>query len=157
MMRRLAVLCLGLLAAGCESVPSPPPPPAAAAHLDGVAQFSVTEGRIATCSGFSVALMAETPKARSRMNALYRSSEHAIDSVGVVKARSADLPAGDPPVASAQCDSRGAFNFSSVEPGDYFLIARLKVEPASRASEDLVLLQRVVVHPGEARHVRLAP
>ena len=159
MMRKLAVLSVGLLLAGCETVqaPTPPPPPLPTASLDGVAQFHVTEDRTGTCSGFSVALVAETAKSRSRMTALYGSSEHVIDSVGTVKARSAGLPAGEPPIGSAQCDSHGAFEFPRIEPGDYYLIAHLKLLPGGQAADDLVLLQRVVVRPGEARHVRLAP
>ena len=157
MMRRLGLLSVGLLLAGCATTSAPPPPPPAAiSSLDGVAQFRVTGDRAATCSGFSVAMWAETARSRDRMQTLYGSAEHAIEPVGVVKARTAGLPPGDPPIGSASCDAEGVFAFSSVEPGAYYLLTHLKIVPG-KPSDELVLLQRVVVRPGEARHVRLVP
>jgi hypothetical protein len=163
MLRGFGVLSAGLLLAGCATqsggppVPATPPAPAAIASLVGTAQFHTPEGRAYSCAGVSVALVANTPRSRQRLQALYGSAEHALAPVAEVRARSAALGAGDPPLASAQCDGRGSFLFPSLEPGDYFVIARLRGDFAGRAVEDMGLLQRVVVHPGEERHIRLAP
>ena len=134
---------------------TPPPPPAG--RIEGVAQYRTPEGRIASCANLSVALLVETPRTRDRMLALYGSTEHAVEPVSVVKARSAGLEAGAQPVSTAGCDARGAFSFAEVEAGAYYMIAHLRVTPAGKSPTDLVLLERVAVRPGEARQVRLAP
>jgi len=137
MMRKFGVLSVGLLLAGCatESAappPAPPPPPAATASIVGTAQFHTPEGRSYSCAGVSVALVVETPRTRQRMTTLYGSPEHALAPVADVRARSAALGAGDPPLSSAQCDAHGVFAFPSVDPGAYYLIARLRGTYAGR-------------------------
>jgi len=161
MMRKFGVLSVGLLLAGCATetagpVGSPPPPPAATASIVGSAQFHTPDGRNLSCSGLSVALVMETPRARQRLATLYGSAEHALAPVAAVRARAAGLPAADPPLTSAQCDAQGGFGFTNVAPGAYYLVARMH-GPAGRPGDDAGLLQRIVVQPGEERHVRLAP
>jgi hypothetical protein len=157
---RFALLALALGLAGCQTVeaPLPPPAPVARSSIDGAAQFHTGDGRLLSCTGLSVALMADSARARARFLALYGSIEHAIQPVAIVKARAArsSVP-GDPPVGSAQCDARGVFVFPDVAPGDYFLIAHVREQSAGRVGGDEVLLQQVTVDAGETRHVRLAP
>jgi hypothetical protein len=162
MMRKFGVLGVGLLLVGCATesggpLPPPPPPPAATASIVGSAQFHAPDGRSLSCAGVSVALVVDTPRSRQRLQTLYGSAEHALAPVADVRARSAALGAGDPPLTSAQCDAHGDFVFPNVEPGAYYLIARMHTVPAGRAPDDVGLLQRVVVRPGEERRVRLAP
>jgi hypothetical protein len=162
MMRKFGVLSVGLLLAGCttESGPPvgpPPPPPIAAASIVGSAQFHTPDGRSLSCSGLSVALVLETQRSRQRLQTLYGSADHALAPVADVRARSAGLGPAEPPLSSAQCDAQGGFVFANVEPGAYLLIARMHGPVAGRPGDDVGLLERVVVRPGEERHVRLAP
>jgi hypothetical protein len=126
------------------------------ASIVGSAQFHTPEGRSLSCSGLSVALVVETPRVRQRLATLYGSTEHALAPVAAVRARAAGMPAADPPLTSAQCDAQGVFVFTHVQPGAYYLVARLH-GPTARPGDDAGLLQRIVVQPGEERHVRLAP
>ena len=163
-MKRILILAAAALAlAGCSTTgseigpPIPPPAPIAAASIVGTGAYVTNAGRNVSCAGQSVALLADTVKMQSRMLALYGSSSHAISTVEAVKAKSAGLEQSAPPVNSAACDERGAFAFTDVQPGLYYLIARVKRLPASSAADDLVIMQRVSVQPGETRHVHLAP
>ncbi|MBV9509563.1 MAG: hypothetical protein JO303_04700 [Caulobacteraceae bacterium] len=168
MKRTFGLLCAALALAGCETAtplplesggPSPPspPPPATPARIDGVAKFHTPEGRTVSCTGLSVALVAATGQMRDRMRTLYGSDEHAVQPVSVVRSRSVGMPPADPPLATAPCDVRGVFTFASVNPGDYFLVARLKNPPPSRFHDDLGVVQRIGVKRGESLQVRLAP
>jgi hypothetical protein len=160
MMRKFGLLGVTLLLAGCETETAPvgPPPPLATpyASIVGSAQFHTPEGRGLSCSGLAVALVVETPRARQRLATLYGSAEHALAPVAAVRARAAGMPAADPPLTSAQCDAQGGFVFSRVQPGAYYLVAHMHGS-AARPSDDAGLLQRIVVQPGEERHIRLAP
>jgi hypothetical protein len=159
MMLRFGLLATVLSLAACQTVVAPPPPPApvVAATINGVARYRTPEGRLLSCTGLSVILAADTPRARGRMLALYGSLDHAAAPVALVKSRSAGLAPPEPPVGSSQCDATGAFAFSGVNPGAYFLIAHARSSAAARGGEDVVILQRIVVQSGEARQVRLAP
>jgi isoaspartyl peptidase/L-asparaginase-like protein (Ntn-hydrolase superfamily) len=162
-MKRTLILAAAALAlAGCSTTsavgPSIPPPAAVgAASIVGMGAYVTSAGRDVSCAGQSVALLADTVKMQSRMLALYGSSSRAILPVETVKAKSAGLEPSAPPVNSAACNDRGEFVFADVQPGLYYLIARVKRLPASSAADELVIMQRVSVQPGETRHVRLAP
>ena len=160
MKRNLAFLAAVLALGACSTVQEAPPlPPAApsAAVIEGSAAYVTNAGRNVSCAGLSVALMADTVKTQNRMLALYGSAFHAIQSVEVVKARSAGLEAGAQPVNSAACNEHGAFVFNDVQPGLYYLIAHVRRLPPGAVPDDFVILQRVSVQPGETRQVHLAP
>lgn len=162
-MKRILILAAAALAlAGCSTTseigpPIPPPAQVAAASIVGTAAYVTSSGREVSCAGQSVALLTDTAKMQARMLALYGSSSRAILPVEEVKARSAGLEAGAPPINSAACNDRGEFVFADVPPGLYYLIARARRLPAGAIPDDLVLMQRVSVQPGETRHVHLAP
>ncbi len=135
--------------------PPPPPPPGA---IEGHGAFRLAGGR-ASCAGFSVALMPDTPRYHRRVEALYGSVGRAMEPVSEVKARSARLPASPDtaPIASASCDAHGAFTFPNLVSDRYFLIAHVKVRPAQVGHDDYVVLQPVGVEPGQTTVVSLAP
>jgi len=160
MTRNLILLTAALALSACSSVqPVAPPPPVAPTTgvIEGSAAFVTSAGRDVSCAGLSVALMNDTAQTQSRMLALYGSASHAIQPVEVVKARSAGLEAGAPPINSAACNDRGEFVFNAVQPGLYYLIAHVRRLPAGATPDDLVILQRVSVQPGDVRQVHLAP
>ncbi len=160
MKRHLILLAAALALSACSTVQevAPPPPPApSAAVIEGSAAYVTNAGRNVSCAGLSVALMADTAKTQARMLALYGSASHAIQSVEVVKARSAGLEAGAQPLNSAACSEHGDFVFNDVQPGLYFLIAHVRRLPPGAVPDDFVILQRVSVQPGETRQVHLAP
>lgn len=152
----IAVLALGACSTVQEVAPLPPPAPTASA-IEGSAAYVTNSGRTITCAGLSVALFADTAKTQARMLALYGSASHAVQPVEVVKARSASLEAGAPPLNSAACGDRGDFAFKDVQPGLYYLIAHVRRLPTGAVPDDFVILQRVAVQPGETRQVHLAP
>ncbi len=162
-MKRTLILAAAALAlAGCSTTseigPSiPPPAPVGAASIVGTGAYVTNAGRNISCAGQSVALLADTAKMQNRMLALYGSSSHAILPVETVKAKSSGLEPSEPPVNSAACNDRGEFTFADVQPGLFYLIARVKRLPANSAADELVIMQRVSVQPGETRHVHLAP
>ena len=160
MLRRFVVLGSLFLLAACETLqsgPPPPPPPPAFASIQGLAQYYALDGRLYSCAGFSVALIAESPKVRARMVALYGSSEHAIASTQAIRARSAGAPQADEPADSAQCGRGGEFVFHNVLPGVYFMIAHVRAASTGKASDDQVILQKIAVEADQARRVRLTP
>ena len=160
MKRHLILLAAALALSACSTVQevAPPLPPApSAAVIEGSAAYVTNAGRNVSCAGLSVALMADTAKTQARMLALYGSASHAIQSVEVVKARSAGLEAGAQPLNSAACSEHGDFVFNDVQPGLYFLIAHVRRLPPGAVPDDFVILQRVSVQPGETRQVHLAP
>jgi hypothetical protein len=139
------------------------PPPSVAqpspATLFGHGAFHTQSGSRGSCAGFSVALMADTPRMRERMMALYGSTLRAMAPISLVKSRSAKL-AGDNDdrlVGSAQCDAHGAFTFPDLPAGSYFLIARVVVAPPRNGERDYVIMRNVDLRRGEARDVTLAP
>ena len=104
--------------------------------------------------------MADTPRVRQRMTALYGSTIHAMAPISLVKSRSAKLTADaedNPLVGSARCDGRGAFTFPGVPAGAYFLIARVLVTPPRDGEQDYVIMRGVNLRRGEARDITLAP
>jgi len=160
MKRHLTLLAAALALGACSTVqdvaPLPPPAPSAAV-IEGSAVYVTNAGRNVSCAGLSVALMADSAKTQARMMALYGSASHAIQSVEVVKARSAGLEAGAQPLNTAGCNEHGDFVFNDVQPGLYFLIAHVRRLPPGNVPDDFVILQRVSVQPGETRQVHLAP
>jgi hypothetical protein len=172
MMRNAAFVLLGLALAACSTVgPAPgpgvspgayrpsPPPRAPAAVIVGHGAYHTRSGASAGCAGLSVALMRDTPGFRSRILALYGSTETARLSVATVTARSAKLgPAeGNPLADSVTCGADGGFVFRAVAPGSYFLIARVKTVNVRGVAEDLVVMRHIALVDGETRDVSLAP
>jgi hypothetical protein len=161
MKRNLILLTAALALSACSTTgpiaPPLPPPATSAGLIEGMAAYVADTGRHMSCSGLSVALMADTAQTQGRMLALYGSASHAIQPVEVVKARSAGLEPGAAPLNSAGCNALGEFVFNDVQPGLYYLIAHVRREPPSAVGDDFVILQRVAVQAGEARRVHLAP
>jgi hypothetical protein len=161
MKRNLILLTAALALGACSTVqpvaPPPPPPAPTSGVIQGSAAYVTDAGRNVSCAGLSVALMADTAKTQSRMMTLYGSTSHAIQPVEVVKARSAGLEPGAAPINSAACSDRGEFAFNDIQPGLYYLIAHVRRLPPGAVPDDFVILQRVLVHPGDVRQVRLAP
>ena len=159
MKRNLILLSAALALSACSTTSGPIAPPIAPAPsaglIEGTGAFVTESGHHISCSGLSVALMADTAKTQGRMLALYGSASHAIQPVEVVKARSAGLEPGATPVNSAGCNALGEFVFNDVQPGLYYLIAHVRREPPSAVGDDFVILQRVSVQAGEARRVHL--
>jgi alkanesulfonate monooxygenase SsuD/methylene tetrahydromethanopterin reductase-like flavin-dependent oxidoreductase (luciferase family) len=158
----LALAACGAMNAGPRYLPPPPPvqppPPPPPGAIQGHGAFRLAGGR-ATCAGFSVALMPDLPRYRSRVQALYGSTGRVMETVSEVKARSAKLAASPDtaPIASASCDARGEFTFTNVVSDHYFLIMHVKIRPAQGGHDDYVLLQPVGVQPGQTTVVTLAP
>jgi hypothetical protein len=164
----LAVLPLLLLAAcetqiggpGFQPPPlAPPPPPPPPGGIDGHGAFRLSEGRRLSCAGFSVALMPDFVRYRRRLEALYGGTQRMMQPIAQVKARSAQLPPSPDtaPVASTACDAKGAFSFRGLNPGAYFLLARVKVRSATPTAGDYVILEPVDIEPGQNTDVSLAP
>ncbi len=163
--RLAAALALTLGLAACattEQAPPPPAPPsgpvAAGATILGATDFE-GEGGHGSCSGLSVALMADSPRFRRRAEALYGSLEHASQPVAVVKARAAALGPEDAtaPVQTAQCNARGEFILNGLPGGGYYLIAHVWILRPGESRSDHVILQRVSVRDGQTKDVRLTP
>ena len=160
-----AVVALTVSVAACATPESGPPPPpipigpgAVGATVLGRTDFDGERGH-GSCSGLSVALMADTPRFRRRAEALYGSQEHASVSVATVKARSAAMGPEDAtaPVQTAQCNSRGEFILNGVPGGGYYLIAHVWIERPGQGRTDHVILQRVSLRDGQTKDVRLTP
>ena len=163
--RLAAIIALTAFIAACATTESGPPPPpiptgpvATGATVLGRTDFDGENGR-GSCSGLSVALMADTARFRRRAEALYGSLEHASQPVAVVKARSAALGPEDvaAPVQTAQCNSRGEFILNGAPGGAYFLIAHVWIERPGQGRTDHVILQRVSLRDGQTKDVRLTP
>jgi hypothetical protein len=139
--------------------PAAPPPPPHLAVILGHGDYRTPSGGHGTCAGQSVALMHETTTYRRRIVALYGSSEHALLPVAEVQSRSAKLgPATENPlVDSVQCRPDGGFTFHDLQPGSYFLIARTHQGKAPAPAGEFVVMDRVVLNPGEYRDVDLTP
>jgi hypothetical protein len=163
------LLGAGFLLAGCQTgpsqpwgpVPPPPPPPPrnefewSAANGSNVIRGEAvwrSAGHTFSCAGHSVGLTPETPYTRQRMVELYGSDDAAIRTVAEVRARSAKAPTRDyrAYVRSAECDSRGRFEFRGLPDGGWFVIA----PAASPAGGSEVALRRASVAGGQTRTVR---
>ena len=159
----VVVLTLGLAAcATTESGPPPPPVPsgpiATGATILCNTDFHCEMGH-GSCSGLSVALMADSARFRRRAEALYGSLAHGSQPVAVVKARAAALGPEDAtaPVQTAQCNQRGEFILNGVPGGSYFLIAHVWIIRPGQGRTDHVILQRISLHDGQTKDVRLIP
>jgi hypothetical protein len=172
MSRRAAILAAlpVLMLAACETFtgpsyrpPSPPlqppPPPPPPGGIDGHGAFRLRAGARVSCAGFSVALMPDFVRYRRRLEALYGGTQRMMQPIAEVKARSAKLPPSPDtaPVASTACDAKGGFSFHGLNPGGYFLLARVKVRSATAVGGDYVILQPVDVEPGQSTDVTLGP
>jgi hypothetical protein len=172
MSRRAAILAAlpVLLLAACQTLtgagfrpppppPAPPPPPPPPGGIDGHGAFRLSQGPRVTCAGFSVALMPDFVRYRRRIEALYGATSPVMEPIGEVKARSARLPPSPDtaPVASTTCDVHGAFSFRGLNPGGYFLLARVRVRPPLAGGNDYVIVQPVDIQPDQNTDVTLAP
>jgi hypothetical protein len=171
MSRRAAILAVlpVLLLAACETFTGPayqpppplqpPPPPPPPGGIDGHGAFRLSGGGRLSCAGFSVALMPDFVRYRRRLEALYGGTQRMMQPIAQVKARSAQLPPSPDtaPVASTACDAKGTFSFRGLNPGAYFLLARVKVRSATPTAGDYVILEPVDIEPGQNTDVSLAP
>jgi len=172
MSRRAAILAAlpVLLLAACQTFTGPayqppppplqpPPPPPPPGGINGHGAFRLSEGGRVSCAGFSVALMPDFVRYRRRLDALYGGTQRMMQPIAQVKARSAQLPPSPDtaPVASTACDARGAFSFRGLNPGGYFLLARVKVRSTTATAGDYMILQPVDIEPGQNTDVSLAP
>jgi hypothetical protein len=171
MSRRAAILAVlpVLLLAACETQTggpgfqppplAPPPPPPPPGGIDGHGAFRLSAGARVTCAGYSVALMPDFVRYRRRIEALYGATDRVMEPIDEVKARSAKLPPSPDtaPVASTTCDARGGFSFRGLNPGGYFLLARVRVRPPIAGGNDFVVLQPVDIQPDQNTDVTLAP
>lgn len=160
-----ALLTLGL--AGCaedlqsfgpsaQPPPPPPPPLVETGSIHGLAAFHTAAGYLGSCAGLSVLATAESPESRARMVSLYGSTTRAVQSVAAVRLKASRLPPPPPTAGAAQCDEAGRFSFNDLHAGAYFLIAHVHVRRGDRPDGDDVILQRVVLRPGETRDVAMA-
>lgn len=163
--RLAAAVALTLGLAACATTESGPPPPpipsgpvAAGATVLGATDFNGETGH-GSCSGLSVALMADTARFRRRAEALYGSLAHGSQPVAVVKSRAAALGPEDAttPVQTAQCNRRGEFILNGVPGGSYFLIAHVWIIRPGQGRSDHVILQRLSLRDGQTKDVRLTP
>ena len=173
MSRAVLAGLISLCLAGCASVatptpggglapapPRPPPPPKVElGAILGQGTFRTLAGARASCAGQSVALMAETPRSRARIVALYGSITHAVEPISLVQSRAAKLgPANDNAVVdSTTCAADGSFHFANVAAGGYFLIARVRLSRPEHGQDQFVVMQATGLRPGETREVRLTP
>ena len=171
MLPRAAVLAIPvLLLAACQSElgapgypvapgPQAPPPPPASGGIDGTGAFHLSSGGRVSCAGYSVALMPDLARYRRRIVELYGTTVRAMEPIGEVRDRSTKAPASPDtaPVASATCDAKGDFQLRGLNPGGYFLLARVKVRPAPAGGGDYVIIEPVDVQPGQIADVSLAP
>jgi hypothetical protein len=161
-----AVVVLALTLGACASVHTPMRPayadetvrPIPPAMIIGHGTYHVKGGH-GSCIGQSVALMRDTPAFRHRIVTLYGSSEHALQSVKEVQTRSAKLGEAEenPLVQSVQCAANASFVFPGLQPGAYFIIARVRHIQPHAAAEDYVVMDRVYLNEGETRTVELTP
>ncbi len=177
-MKRLIPLLPLVLLAACETTQGPPPPPhraapppAASGPADELAAFAWssqtgTNGIVGTvgwrtkasaysCAGGSVGLTPDAPASARRTEKLYGSSEHAVDTLAAVRARSAGeaAPAYGEYVRSARCGDDGRFAFTDLPDGSWFLIVR--AHPLKGAGEEMVIMQRVETGGGATRTLAL--
>lgn len=160
----LTALCL----AACETEgparptavagpPPPPPPPAEYGAINGLGAFRTATGGHATCAGQSVAVMADTPRSRARMIALYGSTSHASAPISLIQSRAVKLGPSNEPVSSSLCGPDGRFSVTGLPAGGFFLIARVRLDRPDHSQEQLAIMQAVSLRPGETQQVRLAP
>jgi hypothetical protein len=167
MMRNSAVMAgVALVLGACASERMPMRPSYteterhfAPAVIIGHGTYHIPGGAHGSCIGQSVALMRDTPAFRHRIVTLYGSSEHALQSVKEVQSRSAKLGEAEenPLVQSVQCGSSAAFVFTGLQPGSYFIIARVRHAEPKAAAEDYVVMDRVYLNEGETRGINLTP
>lgn len=179
-----ASIGLALALAGCETpasrpslrpglaVPAPPPPPTREELLAAEFAWSThpgangllgkvsyrSNGESWTCAGQSVALAPETRTSARHMQELYGSAQAAVESIAVVRARSA--ASRDPDfgrwVRTSVCDAKSGFGFAGLPDGGYFVITR--IHPRKHGGSDqaeLALMQRVELRGGAVRSVVL--
>ena len=148
--------------------PPPPPPPTPAEEFAWSTEhganaltvqiaYQPAAGQQWSCSGFTQALMPETSYSRARIVSLYGSAERAIQTVAVVRARSAANPGADYGqfVKTAPCDAQDSFTFANLPSGVYFVIARVKQVRPAGAQGEMVIMQRVEVAGGRAVRITL--
>jgi hypothetical protein len=166
MSNRLLAACalsLGALLAACAPVDGPGPvlpiAPSSAfnaadfawsaspgqASIHGQVQYR-QNSRAYACTG-SVGLTPETPYTRARFQTLYGSTEGAALPEAVVRARNAADPGSDyRAFTRSEGCTNGAFNFTGLPDGGWFVIVRVGAEGA----EPTVLMRHVVTRGGRA-------
>ncbi len=109
-----------------------------------------------TCAGQSIGLTPQTVFSADHMQAIYGSTEGAIQPVAAVRARSAANPGVDYShyLRTASCDVRGEFTFQALPDGAYYVIAPIR-RRGKGAEVSRVLMQRVSVRGGGVRQLSL--
>lgn len=147
----------------------PPPPPPPTFHAEDFAWSAVAGpnaivgtvvyrgegGERWTCAGGSVALTPETPYSRRRIEALYGSTEVAVEPISALRRRSIGTasPEYGRFVRSTRCSARNTFAFSRLPDGDYFLVTALR--PRAGAPESVAVMRRVEMRGGGVHRVTL--
>ena len=165
----IMALALGVFASACASPslgpPPPGPPPTQSLAFD-AADFgwsqragpNVVAGQVVyrqgviryTCAGSSVVLTPETAWSRSRMAALYGSTERAALPTDEVRARTPNAPAGDagPYVRRTTCDDADQFAFAGLADGTWYAITIAR-PVANPKGASMALMRRVTVRGGK--------
>ena len=119
------------------------------ASIEGRVAF-VQDGQTFSCVG-NVGLIPDTGYTRARMQRLYGSTERAAVPAAVVRARSAGEQGADyRSYERAQPCADGAFRFSALPDGSWFLIS-----PVKAGDDIVVLMKRVQTRGGRLVNVTL--
>jgi hypothetical protein len=175
-MKRLIALIPLLALAACETTapkgPPPrhaPPPPAEANPVDyqfgwsaragantiaGLVTYRTKAGGLFSCAGRSVALTPAAPLSAERTERLYGATDNAVESIDVVRERSAGQPAPAYAayVRSTECDATGHFAFHNLPDGAWFLIGTAK---PTRSGDPVVIMRQVEARGGVTKTVSL--
>ena len=119
------------------------------ASINGRVAFA-QDGRSFNCVG-NVGLIPDTPYTRARMQRLYGSTDRAAVPAAVVRARSAGEQGADyRSFERAEACADGAFSFSGLPDGSWFLIS-----PVKAGDDIMVVMRRVQTRGGRAINVNL--
>jgi hypothetical protein len=160
-------LMFGLLVTGCAAVPAQRPTAPRAAPFQaadfvwstipgqGAIVGSLRQGAPAAYGCGTVVLMPETPWSRERMRVLYRSDAAAALPAAEVQARSPAPPAElGRFIRRTTCDPRGAFTFSALPAGSWFVITVAR--PTTPGAAPVALMRRVATQANRSINVELA-
>ena len=119
------------------------------ASIEGRVAFA-QDGKTFNCVG-NVGLIPDTGYTRARMQRLYGSTERAAVPAAVVRARSAGEQGADyRSYERAQACAQGAFRFTGLPDGSWFLIS-----PVKAGDDIVVLMKRVQTRGGRMINVTL--
>ncbi len=115
--------------------------------IAGHAQVAAEDGTVRTCRGAAATLIPAITATRARMDRLYGAGQD------YVVVRDGDLPTSNPELRQlakrARCDGAGAFRFTGVPDGTYFVTAGFVGKPLASVKHE------VSVRGGETARVEL--